>query len=111
MVMGIQKTVAASVLAAFVVATALFVTAAPAKALGGDCSATKEIDVNIGYDDNRTRAICYSLDGDSKARPKLIRDGGPDYSGSYFTDLWKYHYTNWYTCYLGCSAAYELAHR
>jgi hypothetical protein len=109
--MRIQKTVVATVLAAFIMAIALFAGAAPAKALGGDCSADKEIEVKVGLDNNRARAVCYSLDGDSKARPKLIRNGGPDYSGSYFTALWTYFYTGWYTCYAGCSGAYELAQR
>lgn len=97
-----------SLAAALVLAGTGLVSAAPAHAIGGDCSAVKE--KQSGLDNYRSRAWCKSLQGDSKARPKLIRDGGPDYTGPYFTRLNTSYYTNWYSCYLGCSAAYEIAH-
>lgn len=110
MVIGIQKTVVASLLAAFVMAVALFAGTTPAKAIGGNCTATLDKYEHIGLDTFQAAALCYSLQGDSRARPKLIRNGGPDYTGSWFTQLNVYYRTNSYTCYAGCSAAYEIGH-
>ena len=84
-------------------------TVAPAWALSGSCSAVRETDSRIGLDAYRTRASCTSLSGDAKARAKLVRDGGPDYTSSWFTTLNKSYYTGWYTCYAGCHATYEIA--
>jgi hypothetical protein len=108
--MRIQKTVVASGLAALIMVIALFAGAAPANAVGGNCTAQLLKYERIGLDEFQAGAMCYSLQGDSKARPKLIRNGGPDYTGSWFTRLNVYYYTNAYTCYAGCSAAYEITH-
>lgn len=86
------------------------VNAAPANAVGGSCSATLQEKEQTGLNGFRSRASCSSLQGDSRARPRLIRDGGPDYTGPYFTTLNKYYYTDYYTCYAGCSASYEIGH-
>lgn len=94
----------------FVMTMTTVATATAAYAVGGDCHANRQHQAVTGYDNYRARAACDSLDGDSMARPKLIRDGGPDYTGPYFTTLDKYYYTSWYTCYAGCSASYEIAH-
>ncbi|TDD62479.1 hypothetical protein E1263_03305 [Kribbella antibiotica] len=93
---------------ALVVASTALLSVAPAQAVGGNCSAGK--DKNPEYDQYRGKAACKSLQGDSRARPKLIRDGGPDYTGAYFTRLDTLYYTKWYGCYLGCEGAYEIAH-
>ena len=106
--MRAQKTVVASVLATFIMAVGLLVGAAPAHAIGGHCTAELLKYEHIGLDSFQAGAMCYSLQGNSKARPKLIRNGGPDYTGSWFTQLNVYYYTNDYTCYAGCSAAYEI---
>lgn len=86
----------------------LAATTAPAWAISGSCSAVRETDSQIGLDAYRARASCSSLSGDAKARAKLVRDGGPDYTSSWFTTLNKSYYTGWYTCYLGCHATYEI---
>lgn len=108
--MKVYKSIAAVIATAFVMAMMVFASATPANAVGGNCSASKQEKEVTGLNQFRARAKCTSLQGDSKARPKLIRDGGPDYTGPYFTTLNKYYYTGWYTCYAGCSAAYEIAH-
>ena len=87
------------------------VASSPACALSGACSATRETKSQVGLDAYRTRASCSSLSGDARARAKLIRRGGPDYYSSWFTTLNKSYYTNYYTCYLGCSATYEIGPR
>jgi hypothetical protein len=107
--MKTHKAAAASI-AAFTVAIGFFVGVTPANAIGGDCNAVKEVDGRIGLDGHRARAWCDSLNADSRARPKLIRNGGPDYTGPYFTAIRTNYYTKWYSCYAGCSAAYEIAH-
>ena len=86
----------------------LMVTASPAQAIGGNCSAGTE--KQSGLDNYRGWASCSSLQGDTKARPKLVRDGGPDYTGSYFTALNTRRYTSYYSCWMGCHGAVELAH-
>lgn len=101
---------AAGAVAALFMTTGLVAVATPANAVGGNCSASKQENDVFGPNEYRSRASCSSLQGDSRARPKLIRDGGPDYTGPYFTTLNKYYYTGWYTCYAGCTAAYEIAH-
>lgn len=101
------RAAAAAAVAAFAVAGVLGV-ASPAQAVGGTCTASKE--KQSGLDNFRGKAQCSRLDGDSKARPKLIRDGGPDYTGPYFTALNKSYYTSYYSCWMGCDGAYEIAH-
>lgn len=96
--------------AALIVSGFGVVYAAPANAIGGNCSASLQEDEVFGPNKFRARASCSSLQGDSKARAKLVRDGGPDYSGSYFTRLNTSYYTDWYTCYAGCRSAVEIAH-
>lgn len=97
--------VAASLLAGVVI------SASPAEAVGGSCfPSLYKRQVSGGLDEYRAGAYCSSLEPDSKARPKLIRNSGPDYSGPYFTRLYTIYFTNWYTCYAGCSAAVESAH-
>lgn len=80
---------------------------APAQAIGGDCTAVRESGSGGTY---RARASCASLNADSRARAKLVRNLGPDYTSSWFTALNVWRYTGWYTCYSGCSAAPEISH-
>lgn len=110
MSMRIYKTVAASSLVALILAIALFVSAAPAKAVGGDCTSRREGNPQVGLDKFRAGAMCYSLQLDSRARAKLNRNGGPDYHSSWFTRLGTWHWSGWYTCYAGCSANVEIGH-
>lgn len=83
-------------------------TATDAQAVGGNCSASKQSRSVRGPDLHRARAKCTSLKGDTRARARLNRSGGPDYYSSWFTTRNKYYYTSWYTCYAGCSAQVDL---
>jgi hypothetical protein len=83
-------------------------TTTPAWAAWGNCGATRETRAQPGLDSYRARASCSSLSSDGKARAKLVRYGGPDYTSSWFTTLNKYYYTGWFTCYAGCHAAHEV---
>jgi hypothetical protein len=101
-----RRGVAASVLAAAAMFAVFIVSAAPAQAVGGSCT-SERLSRGSEY---RAAAKCSALNSDSRARPKLIRNLGPDYTGGYFTALNVWKYTGWWTCYSGCSAAYEIAH-
>lgn len=108
--MTAYRKIAATLTAILTMTMLTFATAAPASAIGGNCDAHLDEDEVTGYNNFRAGAMCSSLDGDTKARPKLIRDGGPDYTGVYFTRLNTTYHTSWYTCYSGCWGAVELAH-
>lgn len=103
---GFRKSVAAGILTTCALSTMAIMGPAPAFAVGGDCTSKKE---TSGLN-NRGGALCTSLQADSRARPKLIRELGPDYHGDYFTALNVWRYTDWYTCYAGCEGAYEITH-
>lgn len=102
------KAAAYSAVTAFALIGSMAVMASPAQAIGGNCTGDKE--KQSGLNNYRAWASCSSLQGDTKARPKLVRDGGPDYTGNYFTALNTRRYTSYYSCYLGCYGTYETAH-
>ncbi len=78
------------------VAIAGLVQAAPAQALGGNCShALEKRVVDWNPDEYRARAWCSSLQGDSKAQGRLIRTGLDKYT-SWFTRTNTSYYSGWY---------------
>lgn len=107
--MRMSRFVATGIVSVSMTTVGLLVSATPASA-GNICSASLEQFSQIGLDMYRAVASCSDLTPDYKARPKLVRDGGPDYTGPWFTRLNATYATDAYTCYLGCRAAYEVAH-
>lgn len=95
---------------ALVVPSAVLLGAAPASAIGGNCESKLEKRTSTTPDTFRALARCSSLNNDTKARAKLIRDGGPDYTSAWFTTLNRWYATGWYTCYAGCTDTVELSH-
>lgn len=106
----IKRLAAAGATASLLAGGAVVVTVAPANAVGGNCSATRQMREVVGPNEYRSRASCSSLQGDTRARAQLNRDGGPDYFSSWFTRLNTYYYTGYYSCYSGCSATYQIDH-
>ncbi|WP_161965037.1 hypothetical protein [Ornithinimicrobium cerasi] len=108
--MTFRRKITSFALAAMLTSGAVSLATLPAQAVGGNCSAVKQTEAKFGPDSHRARANCASLQGDSKARGTLVRNGGPDYHTSWFTTTGKYYYTGWYTCYAGCSARVQIEH-
>lgn len=107
--MNIRRGIATASAALLLSPLAVSITATTATAFGGNCSAVKQTQaVRWGLDNHRARAICSSIQGDTKARATLVRNGGPDYHSVWFTTTNRYYYTGWYTCYAGCSARVSL---
>jgi hypothetical protein len=106
--MTISRFVMACILAGSMATGGSLASTTPALASGGECTSDLNMDPHIGLDHYRAKAYCFTLDLDSHARPVLIRNGGPDYSGPWFTTPLKWYYTDWYTCYLGCYAVVEV---
>jgi hypothetical protein len=99
-----------SVLAA--TAAMSIVTVSPAGAVGANCISDREKkNHTLQLDEFRAKAYCYSINSDTKVRAKLVRNGGPDYTGVWFTGEYIWRYTGWYTCYSGCWDTYELGDR
>jgi hypothetical protein len=112
-IIKIRKGVVAGFLAALAMFAVFLVSPTAAQAVGGSCTSTRQSRAGSipGTTEYRSAASCSALNSDSRARAKLIRNLGPDYTGSYFTALNVWKYTGYYTCYSGCSDAYEIAHR
>lgn len=109
--MNLKHHIASVAVAALLGSVGVTLATAPATAVGGNCSAVRQTqERSWDLDLHRARANCTSLQGDSKARGTLVRDGGPDYHTSWFTTTNKYYYTGWYTCYAGCSARVQIEH-
>jgi hypothetical protein len=89
--------------------TRSFGSAQPAHA-GGNCHSWLDHYPLTGLDGYAAEASCSSLDFDFKARPNLVRDGGPDFTGPWFTRLNTAYSTNMYTCYAGCHDSLEISH-
>jgi hypothetical protein len=106
--MRLSRFVAACILTASMTTVGLL--AGATSALASSCDSRLETFPEIGLDFHRAVAWCSSIDADYKARPKLVRDGGPDYTGPWFTRLNTEYATDTYTCYLGCHSAYQVAH-
>lgn len=88
------------------------VTLAPAEALSSNCSAIKQTIVHSGsLDENRSRAICSSIGGDTAVRAQLNRSGGVDYFSPRFTTTNTYNYTGYASCPGGCFATYKNEQR
>lgn len=98
---------------AMVLATSgIFTTVAleSAQAVGGTCSSVRQKDERFGPDYYRVRASCSSLNGDSKARGILDKNG-VDQRTQFFTTLNKYYYSSWVDCLSGCkNTRVEIAH-
>lgn len=72
-------------------------TASQASAVGGNCSSAKETKrVSWQPDPSRVRAVCSSLQGDSKAQGELDVGLQPDARTPWFTTLNKSYYSQWY---------------
>ncbi len=56
------------------------------------------------------RASCSDLNGDYKARAKLVRDGAVDKYSVWFTKLNTTYSTDWHYCVSGCHDAFEVSH-
>jgi hypothetical protein len=110
-VMSLKKHIASVAVAALLASAGFTLALAPASAVGGNCSAIKQKqEVSWDLDRHRVRAFCSSLQGDSKARGTLVRNGGPDVHTSWFTTKNKYYYSAWGNCYAGCSTRVQIEH-
>jgi hypothetical protein len=79
--------------------------AAPASATS--CNSWLNEKEVTGLNQFQAGAQCSDIDGDRKVRAQLVRDGGPDYFSSYFTTENKAYRTSYYTCYAGCTDAWQ----
>jgi hypothetical protein len=103
----ITRKLGAVVVASLMVLTAGVATAAPAAAT--TCSSSlHHKDIRFDLDQFRASATCSHISANRKVRAKLERSGGPDYHSQWFTALNTRYYTNWYTCYAGCTSGYEV---
>jgi len=103
-----QKRLAALMVVATVAVGGVAVTAGPAYA-ATSCDDAREQKSQVGLDAYRAKTKCSSIQTNYKVRAKLIRNGGPDYTSQWFTQLNVWYYSGWYTCYQGCSAGHETA--
>lgn len=79
-------------------AAAVGVGLAPAYAVGGSCRAYEEKkSQSFQPDAYRVRAICSSLQSDTKARGVLMLDAAPDETTVWFTGLNINRYSAWTT--------------
>lgn len=107
--MNLKRHIASVAVAALLGSVGVTLATAPATAVGGNCSAVKQTqERSWDLDVHRTRAICSSLQGDSKARGTLVRNSGFDGHTPWFTTTNRYYYTDWYTCWNGCSARVQI---
>lgn len=102
------KKVLASGIGLLVVAGGAYLNTAPAAAVGGSCRDYLSRYSRTGLDQYAARSTCSSLEGDSKARAVLVRDGGPDYYSDWFTRLDTSYYTKKYTCYIDCHSDTQI---
>lgn len=104
-----QRIAAAALATAF--ATGALVSS-PADATSASCKSNiykKNLDYRT--DEYRAGAYCSYVASDTKVRAKLVRNGGPDYTGVWFTGEYIWRYTPWKTCYAGCWDKYEVGDR
>jgi hypothetical protein len=90
---------AACVTAVVTILGSLALSVPAAHAVGGDCSSYREKKAQTARPDAyRVRAICRSLDAESKARGVLVvNNGNPDYHTAWFTGLNTNYYSDWHT--------------
>jgi hypothetical protein len=93
--MSIKKVVASSALAVMATGVAVVGLALPAQAVGGNCSSVVQEKEDPFANKFRVRAICSSLQADSKARGTLIINGSGDKHTSWFTAINTYRYSDY----------------
>ncbi|MFI5625706.1 hypothetical protein ACIA03_19725 [Nocardioides sp. NPDC051685] len=64
-----------------------------------------------GLDYYRAAVRCTSIGSSSKVRATLDRSGAVDRHSAWFTTTNKTYYTNYASCYAGCSARADTAAR
>lgn len=101
----------AAIVLASAVATTGFVAISPANALSANCKSNIYKENHFTGDTYYAGAYCYSVGSDTKVRAKLVRVGGPDAEGVWFTGTYIWRYSPKKTCYLGCRDSYDLGER
>jgi hypothetical protein len=108
--MKVNRVVAQAIVLAATTGALVSAGAQSATAVGGNCTSTRQTQDVTGPNNYRVRASCSSLQGDSKARGILDRNG-TDARTAWFTARDKYYYSGWTTCIAGCSnTRVEIAH-
>jgi hypothetical protein len=97
-----RRRLAAVLLATSLLAGGLF-TVLPAIA-ATTCTSNLQQIVQPGLDNFRAGLKCSQITVNNEVRAVLARNGGPDYYSAWFHNLNTWHYSSWYTCYLGCWA-------